>query len=85
VFICLSREGTQRLDGKYTAFAQAVRGADTILAIAATPLIPDKPGEEPKNRPKDPPLLKSARMVDAPPFGAGPAPLTRPEAPPTKR
>lgn len=81
VFVCLSREGTSRLDGKYTAFAQAVRGADTILAIAKTPLIPDKPGEDPKNRPKDPPVLKSAKPVDAPPYGTGPAPVVRPEEP----
>lgn len=85
VFVCLSREGTQRLDGKYTAFAQAVRGAETILAIAATPLIPDKPGEDPKNRPKDPPLLRSARIVDAPPYGTGPAPVARPEEPAKSR
>jgi peptidyl-prolyl cis-trans isomerase B (cyclophilin B) len=79
VFVCLSRAGTQRLDGKYTAFAQAVRGADTILAIASTPLIPDKPGADPKNKPKDPPVLRSARLVDAPPHGTGPPPVTRPE------
>jgi peptidyl-prolyl cis-trans isomerase B (cyclophilin B) len=85
VFVCLSRAGTQRLDGRYTAFAQAVRGSDTILAIAATPLIPDKPGEDPKNRPKDPPVLRSARLVDAPPYGTGPAPVTRPEEPAKSR
>jgi peptidyl-prolyl cis-trans isomerase B (cyclophilin B) len=81
VFVCLSREGTARLDGRYTAFAQAVRGADAILAIAATPLIPDKAGEDPKNRPKDPPVLRTARLVDAPPYGTGPAPVTHPEEP----
>src|SRR5262245_61421729 len=85
VCVCLSREGTQRLDGRYTAFAQAVRGAETILAIAATPLIPDKPGEDPKNRPKEPPMLKSARLVDAPSYGTGPAPVTRPEEPARSR
>jgi peptidyl-prolyl cis-trans isomerase B (cyclophilin B) len=85
VFVCLSREGTQMLDGKYTSFAQAVRGAETILAIAATPLIPDKAGEEAKNRPKDPPVLKSARLIDAPPYGTGPAPVMRPPAPTKQR
>ena len=85
LFVCLSRPGTQRLDGRYTAFAQCVRGAETILAIAATPLIPDKPGEDPKNRPKEPPVVRSARLVDAAPFGTGPAPVTRPEEPSTGR
>ena len=81
VFVCLSREGTQKLDGKYAAFAQAVRGADTILAIAGTPLIPDRPGTDPKNRPKDPPekMRSAPRCLDAPPFGTGPGPLARPE------
>lgn len=73
VFVCLSREGTQKLDGKYTAFAEAVRGADTILAIAAAPVKGD--------RPIDPPVLWSAMLIDAPPYGTGPARVTRPSQP----
>lgn len=71
VFVCLSREGTARLDGKYTAFAEAVAGADTILAIAATPIK--------EERPESPPVLISARLVDAPPFGTGPGRVARPK------
>ena len=37
-FLCLSREGTARLDGQYCAFGETVRGDDVIRAIAATPL-----------------------------------------------
>ncbi len=85
VFVCLSREGTRSLDGRYTAFGEAVSGAEVITAIAAAPLIPDAPGQDPKNRPKDPPVLLSARLVDAPPYGTGPRPVTRPPEPPKSR
>lgn len=75
VFICLSREGTARLDGRYTAFGHAVSGSDVIQAIGASPVNGDKP--------IDPPILLSARLIDAPPFGLGPRPVTRPAPPPT--
>lgn len=78
VFICLSREGTARLDGLYTAFGQAVRGGDVIQAIAATPV-------NEQGRASDPPVLRSARLVPAPPIGTGPEPLTEPTAAPTER
>lgn len=71
VFVCLSREGTQRLDGKYVSFGEAVRGAEVILAIGATPVNGDRPVE--------PPVLRQVRLVPAPPFGMGPGPLKRPE------
>ena len=77
VFIALSREGTARLDGKYTAFAQAVRGADVILALSRVPVTGD--------RPNDPPLLRSARFVPAPPYGLRPAPVQRPVEKPRGR
>lgn len=72
VFICLSREGTQFLDGKYTSFAEAVSGAETILELARTPVNGDKPIKAPK--------LLGVRLVDAPPLGAGPRPVLRPAA-----
>lgn len=75
VFICLSREGTARLDGRYTSFGQAVSGTDAILAIGATPVNGDKP--------IDPPVLLGARLIDAPPFGLGPEPVRRPAVPAT--
>lgn len=84
VFVALSREATARLDGKYTAFGQAVRGAETIVAIESVELLPEAPGApgepvpRPRSRPKDPPVIRSARLVDAPPFGEAPPPVTRP-------
>lgn len=76
-FLCLSREGTAFLDRDYCAFGQAVAGADTIVKISQV----DLQGE----RPIDPPLIRSARLVDAPPFGLGRAPVTRPASEPTPR
>lgn len=70
IFVCLSREGTKHLDHHYAAFGQAVKGADAILRIAAVPV-----GKE--DRPNDPPRIKNARLVDAPPYGIGPKPISR--------
>lgn len=62
VFVCLSRNGTSFLDGQYTSFAQATRGGDVIRAIAASPTGAG-------DKPLDPmPKIKSARLIDAPPF-----------------
>ncbi|MDX2131547.1 MAG: peptidylprolyl isomerase [Planctomycetota bacterium] len=77
VFVCLSRAGTARLDGQYTAFGRAVWGADTILALAATPVKGD--------RPIDPPVLRGARLIDAPPIGRLPAWAERPADAPEAR
>jgi len=62
IFVCLSREGTARLDGRYTAFGQLTRGANVVRAIAATPL------QEGTDKPMRPPVLFSARVVLAPPM-----------------
>lgn len=70
-FICLSREGTTSLDGKYTTFAQAVSGADVIQQIARVPVN----GE----RPLAPPVLNSVTLIDAPPYGDAPPPVARPQ------
>ncbi len=59
VFVCLSREGTSYLDGRYTSFAQAVSGTDAILKIAATPV-------DSNDRPLDPPMIERAFLRDAP-------------------
>jgi len=75
VFICLSRAGTSFLDHKYVSFAQTVRGADTILKIEGTKLQSAQSG-----RPVNPPVIKKAWTVDAPPYGTGPAPVVRPPA-----
>lgn len=76
IFICLSREGTGQLDGKYCAFGQAVAGADVIEKIAATPTTR---GDRPANESSGP-KIKSAKLVDAPPFGTGPEPVKKPGA-----
>lgn len=61
VFVALSRIGTEFLDGRYTAFAEAVEGASVIQEIAAVPVGPE-------DRPLDPPMIKSCTTRDAPPI-----------------
>lgn len=80
IFVCLSREATQGLDGRYTAFGEAVYGADSIMAIATTPLADPQLG-----KPANAPRINSARLVDAPPHGDGPDRVTRPQAAPNPR
>jgi peptidyl-prolyl cis-trans isomerase B (cyclophilin B) len=72
-FICLSREGTARLDGDYCAFGYAMAGGEAILAIADVQLADLAAG-----RPVDPPLIESAELVPAPPRLVG---LGRPDRP----
>ncbi|MGD9692546.1 MAG: peptidylprolyl isomerase [Phycisphaerales bacterium] len=72
-FLCLSREGTSFLDGRYTAFGQTVRGAEAIVSISNVPL-----ADPSRGRPAEPPVIKSARTVAAPPFGEGARPVSRP-------
>jgi len=68
-FICLSRERTAALDGKYAAFGEAVSGRDAIEELAAV--------ETGRNdRPTDPPVLESARVIPAPPIGGAPPRVT---------
>lgn len=69
-FIALSREGTSFLDGRYTGFGEAVSGADVILKIEQAPVR----GE----RPIEPPVIRRAYTVEAPPFTERPKPVTRP-------
>jgi len=75
IFVALSREGTARLDGRYTAFAQALSGAEVIRTIAAV-----KVGEN--DRPLDPPVIKAIKLDPAPPLSRR-RPLT-PEVKTTK-
>lgn len=70
IFICLSREATKALDGRYTAFGQAISGADVINKLADTPLN--------GQRPVNPPKIKSVKLVDAAPRGTGAAPVKVP-------
>jgi peptidyl-prolyl cis-trans isomerase B (cyclophilin B) len=64
-FVCLSREGTKRLDGRYAAFGVVTRGLENVLKIARTPL---KAGTD---KPEKPPVLIAARLIDAPPMQPG--------------
>ncbi len=61
VFVALSRDGTSFLDGRYTAFAEAVEGASVIQSIASVPVGPE-------DRPFDPPMLLTCTTRDAPPI-----------------
>lgn len=60
VFVCLSREGTSFLDGKYTAFAEAVEGAEVIRALASVEV------DAESGRPVEPPVVLRAYTRDAP-------------------
>lgn len=69
IFICLSREGTQRLDRKYTSFAEAVRGTEVILGLAAVET------DLKTQKPLRPPVVESARLIAAAPFGTSAPPV----------
>jgi len=62
IFLCLNRDGTAFLDGKYTTFGETVRGKDVLKLLAASPI-------SPTNRPIEPLMIKTATLVDAPPIG----------------
>lgn len=59
IFVCLSREGTSFLDGRYTAFAELIEGAEVLRRIARSAV-----GEQ--GRPLDPPVIRRAFTRDAP-------------------
>lgn len=71
VIVCLSREGTSYLDGRYASFGQMIAGSDALRAISKTPV-------NAEGKPKDPPVVKSVKLVDAAPMGTGPEPLKDP-------
>lgn len=73
VFVALSREGTRQLDGLYTSFGELVDGVDALLTLARTPVRGDRPIE--------PPVVRSAVLVDAPAWGKRPPAVRRPQAP----
>ena len=66
-FICLSRAGCAPLDGRYTAFAEVVRGASTIQTIASLPVGPIDPNNENSalERPLEPPVITAVRVRPA--------------------
>ena len=78
-FICLSRPGTAFLDGQYTAFGEAIDGAQTIVDISQVEV-------DGSDRPLNPPTIQSARLIPADPYtGTPPARVTRPDAPGVER
>lgn len=82
VFICFSREGTNFLDGNYCSFAQMVSGAEVLDKISKVETVMSEGGEP--SKPKDPPKIISAKLIDAPPFGAA-KPVTKPTETPAGR
>lgn len=79
-FLCLSRSATQHLDGAYTAFGEAVGGAEAIVRIAKTPIL-----EGTVDQPVSPPRIVEARLIDAPPRPERPAPVGPPDPAPIDR
>lgn len=57
-FLCLSREGTARLDGQYCSFGETTSGDEVIRAIAAVPLADPTMGE-----PFEPPTIHSITLI----------------------
>lgn len=78
VIVAFGREAAPQLDGKYTVFGQLVFGADALAAIAKTPVDAD-------GTPREPLIIESVKLVDAPPLGAGPKPETDPFEKPKNR
>jgi cyclophilin family peptidyl-prolyl cis-trans isomerase len=79
-FVCLSREGTGFLDGGYTTFGQTIEGTETITKLASVETVVNN--GKASDRPVNPPKIKSAKLVDAAPYGTGAKPVTRPGATP---
>lgn len=78
-FICLSRAGVAGLDRQYTAFGDVVNGMEVVDKMVALPQSGDG-----SNRPMNPPVIKTSRLVSAPPrpLGAAPPLEVAPPAPP---
>ncbi len=70
-FVCLSRDGTKHLDGRYASFGEAIQGGEVILKTGAVPV-------GAADRPKDPPKIYRAYLTPAKPYGTGPQPVKRP-------
>ncbi len=60
-FICLSRERTAQLDGKYTVFGRVIGGLDTVLKLGKVETLVNQRGE--KSHPATPVYIERAVMV----------------------
>jgi len=69
-FICLGKQSTASLNGLYTSFGEVIQGRDAVERMQATPVTGD--------RPVNPPVIHSARLVDAPPVGEAAARIKNP-------
>lgn len=65
-FICLSKEGTARLDGQYCSFGWASTGGEPIARIADVEI-----GDAASGRPTHPPGIARMRLVPAEPLVPG--------------
>ncbi len=65
-FICLSRAGTERLDGQYCSFGWASSGSEPVARIADVEIEDVADG-----RPSHPPAIVRARLVPADPMFPG--------------
>ena len=59
-FICLSRQGTQALDGQYTVFGKLVEGLDVMEKIANVQVKMSRSGE--RSQPAEPVFIEKAYM-----------------------
>lgn len=78
IVIALNRSRCAAMDGRYAAFGEVVGGAEALMALAHTPVDFDY-------RPLDPPVIKSARLVDAPPYPKRPGRVADPRTQPVER
>jgi peptidyl-prolyl cis-trans isomerase B (cyclophilin B) len=78
-FICLSRAGTQRLDGAYTAFGVVTEGLEMVRVLSKVPLLAGT------DRPIATPMIRKATVIPAPALAAGkPAQVQREKSKPVE-
>ena len=78
IVIALSRERCASMDGRYAAFGEVVEGAEVLLSLAHVPV-------DAEYRTLNPPVITSAKLVDAPPFPKKPGRVTDPSLAAPKR
>lgn len=72
LFICLSRDAGLAFDGAYTSFGELVDGSDALIAM-------ENVNADESNRPTEPLMIRSARLIPAPPITQAREPLSRPD------
>lgn len=74
VFITLSNDVGATLNGRYAVFGRLASGADVLRAMAKSPTTAD-------SRPREAIVIRSAKLVDAPPRPSTPAASDEPSGP----